>query len=99
MADWLFLSESESRRFGLRVARHALASPVPAAEEIVESMRRIGADIAILNARRLVYKRALRAHPERWTGEVRAWKRPDKVRLHPDRPAIALMQRKGGVAA
>jgi putative transposase len=61
--------------------------------------RHTGADIAILNARRLVYKRAHRAHPERWTGEVRAWKRHAQVRLHPDRPAIALMQRRGGVAA
>lgn len=61
--------------------------------------RHTGADIAILNARRLVYKRAHRAHPDRWIGHVRAWRRPNEVRLHPDRPAIALKQRKGGAAA
>ena len=61
--------------------------------------RHTGADIPILNARRLVYKHAYRTHPERWTGNVRAWKRPVEVRLHHDRPAIALKQRKGGLAA
>jgi len=61
--------------------------------------RHTGADVAVLNARRLVYKRAYLAHPERWTRNVRAWNRPAKVRLHPDRPAIALKKRKGGVAA
>ncbi len=45
----------------------------------------VGRDIAILEARRAVYKRANRANPERWTGKVRSWRRPVKVRLHPDR--------------
>jgi transposase InsO family protein len=57
--------------------------------------RHTGADIAILNARKLVYKRAYRAHPERWTGNVRAWSRPNKVKLHPDRPTIVLKPNRG----
>lgn len=48
MADWLYLSESESRRFGLRVARHALDAPPPAPERILASMRSLAADVAIL---------------------------------------------------
>jgi putative transposase len=52
--------------------------------------RHHGRDIPVLEARRRLYKRANAAHPERWTGHVRAWNRPRKVRLHPDRQAIAL---------
>lgn len=52
--------------------------------------RHVGSDIAILEARRAVYKRANRANPERWTGKVRSWRRPVKVCLHPDRQAIEL---------
>ena len=61
--------------------------------------RHTGADLAILNARKLVYKRANRAHPERWTGKVRAWERPEEVPLHRDRPTVAINPRKRGVAA
>jgi putative transposase len=49
-----------------------------------------GRDIPVLEARRRLYKRANAAHPERWTGQIRAWNRPRKVRLHPHRQAIAL---------
>ena len=52
--------------------------------------RHQGRDIPLLEARRRLYKRANAAHPERWTGKVRSWNRPRKVRLHPDRQAIAL---------
>lgn len=61
--------------------------------------RHTGADIAILEARRALYKRAHRAHPERWTRHVRVWKRPVKVRLNPDRPTIVLKPRTEGCAA
>lgn len=56
--------------------------------------RHTGRDISILEQRRRVYKRANNAHPERWTGPVRPWARPAKVRLHPDRQAIALTPRR-----
>ena len=52
--------------------------------------RHIGTDIAILAKRRDVYRQAHAAHPERWTGAPRGWKRPETVRLHPDRVAITL---------
>jgi transposase InsO family protein len=52
--------------------------------------RHAGRDFPVLEARRRVYKRANRANPERWTGKVRSWARPVKVRLHPDRQAIQL---------
>lgn len=48
MADWLSLSESESRRFGLRVARHPIEAPPPAPEAILAAMRTLAADIAVL---------------------------------------------------
>jgi transposase InsO family protein len=52
--------------------------------------RHTGRDIPVLQARRRLYKRANRAHPERWTGKVRAWHRTVTVRLHPDRQALEL---------
>lgn len=52
-----------------------------------------GADVAILLLRRAVYRRANKRHPERWTGNIRAWARPETVTLHPDRPAITLQPR------
>jgi putative transposase len=52
--------------------------------------RHTGRDITVLQARRRIYKRAHLAHPERWTGKVRSWHRPVKVRLHPDRQALEL---------
>lgn len=48
MADWLALSERESRRFGLRVARHPIALPPPGPRAILAEMDVLGADIAIL---------------------------------------------------
>lgn len=61
--------------------------------------RHIGADIPVLEARRALYKRANLAHPERWTRNVRNWRRPIKVTLNPDRPAIILRRTNGGLAA
>jgi putative transposase len=55
--------------------------------------RHAGRDVTILAARRCVYAKAHTQHPERWTGDVRAWKRPAKVRLHPDRELINLTPR------
>jgi transposase InsO family protein len=61
--------------------------------------RHTGRDVDILRARKTVYARAHRAHPERWTRHVRPWHRPVKVRLHPDRPTITLKPRAAGRAA
>jgi len=45
--------------------------------------RRCGADIAILETRRETYAKARRAHPERWSGDIRKWDRPETVTLNP----------------
>jgi transposase InsO family protein len=46
--------------------------------------RHEGNDVEILAARRAVYARAKRLHPERWSGEARAWSRPVVVKLNPE---------------
>jgi putative transposase len=52
--------------------------------------RHVGADLPILAHRRAVYEAARAKHPERWTGNIRDWKRPNVVNLNPDRVAIEL---------
>jgi transposase InsO family protein len=52
--------------------------------------RHAGADVSLLAKRRDVYARAVKRHPERWTGNVRSWQRPRVVKLQPDRDAVAL---------
>ena len=47
--------------------------------------RHCGRDIAILQARRVVYESARTRHPRRWTGPTRKWNRPIIVTLNPDR--------------
>jgi putative transposase len=63
--------------------------------------RHDGRDLQILANRRRVYARAHDRHPERWTGKVRTWKRPQIVRLNPgrDRDAIVLKPRRELVSA
>jgi transposase InsO family protein len=46
--------------------------------------RHAGDDLEILDARRSVYERARRRNPERWSGDARAWSRPDVVVLNPE---------------
>jgi putative transposase len=46
-------------------------------------------DLEILAARRRVYARARRRHPERWSRGMRTWPRIDVVALNPDRDAAA----------
>lgn len=48
MANWLALSERESLRFGLRVARHPIDQPHPGARAIIAEMKALGADIAVV---------------------------------------------------
>jgi transposase InsO family protein len=48
------------------------------------SDRHAGRDVAILAARRKVYAKAQRRHPERWATTPRAWSRPTSVTLNPE---------------
>lgn len=52
--------------------------------------RHVGADLPILAHRRLVYEQARAKRPDRWTGNTRAWARPDVVHLNPERTAITV---------
>lgn len=45
--------------------------------------RHVGADIAVLCARRCVYENARRTHPERWARNTRKWDAPALVALNP----------------
>jgi transposase InsO family protein len=51
--------------------------------------RHAGDDLEILEARRCVYERARRRHPERWSRDTRAWSRPDVVVLNPENGTAA----------
>jgi putative transposase len=53
------------------------------------AQRHDGADVSILANRKVVYEKALRRHPERWSGEVRNWERVEVVRLNPSDAAAA----------
>ena len=44
--------------------------------------RHAGRDAALLDERREVYAAARERHPERWSRNVRAWKRPPTVVLN-----------------
>jgi transposase InsO family protein len=52
---------------------------------VTPASRHAGKDREILERRRRVYEAARRAHPERWSGDVRRWERPEVVTLNPDR--------------
>lgn len=45
--------------------------------------RRTGVDIGILETRRKTYEKARSEHPERWSGNIRRWDRPEEVTLNP----------------
>jgi len=49
---------------------------------VTPMQRRTGQDFAILETRGETYDNARRAHPERWSGKARAWKRPEVVTLN-----------------
>jgi transposase InsO family protein len=51
---------------------------------VAPAERHAGNDIAILAARRAVYARAKRRHPERWSRGPRPWSRPLAVTLNPE---------------
>lgn len=49
---------------------------------VTPMQRRLEQDIAILETRSVTYENARREHPERWSGNVRKWKRPNTVTLN-----------------
>ena len=51
---------------------------------VTPAERHQGQENAILERRRLIYKRARQRHPERWSGRPRNWNPVDTVRLNPD---------------
>lgn len=52
---------------------------------VTPAQRHDGRDLGILETRRRVYQEARAAHPERWSGQPRQWRRPPVVVLNPDR--------------
>ena len=55
---------------------------------VTPSDRHEGRDQEILENRRRVYQEACKRHPERFASGIRKWKRPDVVRLNPERKDI-----------
>ena len=51
---------------------------------VTPAARHAGDDVAILEIRRKTYARARARHPERWSQNTRAWKRPATVTLNPE---------------
>jgi transposase InsO family protein len=51
---------------------------------VAPAERHAGTDVAILDARRVVYARAKKRHPERWASDARPWTRPLTVTLNPE---------------
>lgn len=51
---------------------------------VTPAERHQGADVALLQARRVLYEAARAAHPERWSGSIRAWDAPALVALNPN---------------
>lgn len=49
---------------------------------VTPAERRGGLDYDILETRRETYEKARKAHPERWSGHARQWKRPADVTLN-----------------
>jgi len=52
---------------------------------VTPQQRHTGADIEILNKRKLVYLDAQQRHPERWSGSIRNWDHVRNVHLNPDK--------------
>ena len=51
---------------------------------VTPQQRHLGLDVHILERRKPVYCRARHRKPERWSGAVRDWSRPEAVHLNPD---------------
>jgi putative transposase len=57
-----------------------------ASKFVTPAQRHRGEDADILARRQRLYAAARDRHPERWSGPIRAWQRPDVVLLNPGRP-------------
>jgi transposase InsO family protein len=53
---------------------------------VTPNERHQGEDDAILAQRKAVYKTARARHPERWSGTIRNWTKPEVVYLNPNKP-------------
>jgi putative transposase len=56
--------------------------------------RHTGLDQEILEKRREVYEQAQKAHPERWSGDIRDWTLDDEVWLNPERVKTEIFEKK-----
>jgi putative transposase len=71
VADFVHWYNDEHRHSGIRF--------------VTPGERHNGDDIAILEQRKAVYEAAREKHPERWSGDIRNWNRPETVSLNPDK--------------
>lgn len=55
---------------------------------VTPAQRHAGDDVSILEHRTMVYEKARRRHPERWSGEVRNWERVAVVKLNPQNAVV-----------
>jgi transposase InsO family protein len=63
------------------------------------SARHAGDDVAMLEARRIVYATARSRHPARWSRHARLWTRPEIVTLIPESDRISLTRSTGRAVA
>ena len=71
VADFVLWYNGEHRHSGIRF--------------VTPGERHRGDDIAVLEQRKVVYEAAREEHPERWSGDIRNWDRPETVSLNPDK--------------
>ena len=71
LADFVPWYNDEHRHSGIRF--------------VTPGERHTGDDIAVLERRKAVYESAREEHPERWSGDIRNWNRPETVSLNPDK--------------
>lgn len=60
---------------------------------VTPRQRHEGKSEALLAKRRLVYERARRRHPERWSEATRTWKNPTIVYLNPDKHTLEMLKK------
>lgn len=75
-----FIDIEAARRWYNEEHRHS------AIQFVTPMERHTGLDIEILAARKSLYERAKADRPERWSGQIRDWSRPEVVMLNPDKP-------------
>jgi len=52
---------------------------------VTPNQRHKGEDLQILTQREEIYRQAKERHPNRWSGDIRNWSRPEVVWLNPER--------------